>query len=221
MANTPTNCGASPTRCCALLLALLVAGCATRRSLPAWEDPLPRTPYQHVRTTAYFDGEADHLRYTNHNALGSTLRYGHINSAAADWSRWPAGTMFTILQTRQTFVVDDYGWDLAGTNTIDLYKPSRELMDAWGVRHVDIQILQWGDPRLSYDTLSQRSGYAHVNRMLKELRPQLDSAPAAYTAAIPAAALPDTASAGPTVERAIPLDPGSNTPLLRPFTSSW
>jgi len=57
--------------------------------------------------------------------------------------------MFRLLQTGQTYVVDDYGWDLAGTNTIDLYKPTREQMNDWGMRHVDIQILQWGDPGLS------------------------------------------------------------------------
>ena len=76
-----------------------------------------------VRTTAYFDGEADHLKYTNHNALGTCLQTGLVNSAAADWARWPAGTMFRILQNGKTYVVDDYGWDLAGTNTIDIYQP--------------------------------------------------------------------------------------------------
>jgi 3D (Asp-Asp-Asp) domain-containing protein len=151
----------------------LLAGCA-ERPLPTWEPPLARTQYQHVRTTAYFDGEADHRAYTNHNALGTTLRTGPINSAAADWGRWPAGTMFRILQTGQTYIVDDYGWALAGRNTIDLYEPTREQMDRWGVRHVDIQILQWGDPRESYATLEPRSGYRHVARMLHELRPQCD-----------------------------------------------
>jgi 3D (Asp-Asp-Asp) domain-containing protein len=135
---------------------------------------MARTQYQHVRTTAYFDGEADHLCYTNHNALGTTLQYGRVNSAAADWSRWPAGTMFRIVQTGRLYIVDDYGWDLAGRNTIDLYMPTRELMDRWGLQHVDIQILQWGDPRQSYSTLLPRARFRHVERMLKELRPELD-----------------------------------------------
>jgi len=160
-----------------LAAGLLLAGCATERPLPAWEKPLARTEYQTVRTTAYFDGEADHLRYTNHNALGTCLRCGRVNSAAADWSRWPAGTLFRILQNGRTYVVDDYGWDLAGTNTIDIYQPSRRQMDDWGVRRVDIQILQWGDPGLSYRTLTPRSGYRHVDRMLAELRPELNSFP--------------------------------------------
>ena len=160
-----------------LAAGLLLAGCATERPLPAWEKPLARTEYQTVRTTAYFAGEADHLRYTNHNALGTCLRCGRVNSAAADWSRWPAGTLFRILQNGRTYVVDDYGWDLAGTNTIDIYQPSRRQMDDWGVRRVDIQILQWGDPGLSYRTLTPRSGYRHVDRMLAELRPELNSFP--------------------------------------------
>jgi hypothetical protein len=83
--------------------------------------------------------------------------------------------MFRILQTGRTYIVDDYGWDLAGRNTIDLYMPTWGMMDRWGVQHVDIEVLQWGDPRESYDTLLSRSRYRHVQRMLRELRPELDS----------------------------------------------
>ncbi len=156
-----------------LLLAalLLLAGCA--RPLPKWERPLARTKFQRVRTTAYFDGERDHRRYKDHNALGSTLETGPVNSAAADWGRWPAGTMFRLVDTGQTFVVDDYGWALAGRNTIDLYMPTREQMNEWGMRREEIEILQWGDPRASYETLLPRARYRHVARMLKELRHQL------------------------------------------------
>ena len=175
-------------RCPLLLLAaLLLAGCA--RPLPGWERPLARTEFQTVRTTAYFDGEADHLRYTDHNALGTQLQAGPLNSAAADWGRWPAGTMFSILQTGQTYVVDDYGWDLAGTNTIDIYEPTREQMNAWGVRRVDIRILQWGDPGLSYRTLLPRAGHPHVARMLAELKPELGRFPV-ETGTLPPAASP-------------------------------
>jgi len=167
---------------------LSFAGCATR-TLPGYERPLAKTEFQTVRTTAYFDGEADHLRYTNHNAMGTCLLTGRINSAAADWSRWPAGTTFRILQNGQIYVVDDYGWDLAGTNTIDIYEPTRHRMDAWGVRRVDIQILQWGDPELSYNTLVPRAGYRHVDLMLAELKPELGRFPV-ETYTIPAAVRP-------------------------------
>jgi 3D (Asp-Asp-Asp) domain-containing protein len=175
---------------------LLLAGCATERPLPTWEKPLARTEFQEVRTTAYFDGEADHLKYTNHNALGTCLQCGRINSAAADWGRWPAGTVFRILQNGRTYVVDDYGWDLAGTNTIDIYQPSRALMDDWGVRRVDIQILQWGDPELSYQTLLPRTDYRHVRRMIAELKPELNRFPV-QTLTIPPAYRPETEEAEP------------------------
>ena len=43
-----------------------------------------------------------------------------FGSAAADWSRWPAGTIFRVPPDRQLYKVDDYGWALSGRNTIDL-----------------------------------------------------------------------------------------------------
>jgi|ERR1700677_1323902 len=152
-----------------LCVAALLAGCAAPRELPRYERPLAKTEFQTVRTTAYTDTEADHIQYTNHNALGSTLSYGAVKSAAADWSRWPAGTVFRIVETGETYQVDDYGWDLAGRNTIDLYKPSRYEMNSWGCRNVTIQILQWGDPKYSYQVLEPRSRFPHVRRMLREL----------------------------------------------------
>ncbi len=68
-----------------------------------------------------------------------------IGSAAADWSRWPVGTTFRVLSTGQVYKVDDYGWALAGRNTIDLYMANRADMNRWGVRHEPIQVLRWGD----------------------------------------------------------------------------
>jgi 3D (Asp-Asp-Asp) domain-containing protein len=198
--------------------ALLLAGCA-ERSLPKWEPPLAKTEFQRVRTTAYFDGESDHRRYTNHNALGTVLQTGALNSAAADWARWPEGTVFRLLPAGQTYIIDDYGWDLAGRNTIDLYMPTREQMDCWGLRRVDIQILHWGDPRASYATLLPRSGHAHVARMLKELRPELDSPTpeiisTAPTVPLPAAPMP---AAAPLVTPSSPLAPAAPSVRLEPF----
>jgi len=39
-----------------------------------------------------------------------------------------------IVATGQIYQIDDYGWALAGRNTIDLYCPSRSEMNEWGVR---------------------------------------------------------------------------------------
>ena len=92
-----------------------------------------------------------------------------VGSAAADWSRWPAGTVFRVAATGQVYQVDDYGWALAGRNTIDLYQSTRGAMNAWGVRRVDIEILRWGDPEESLRLLRRHQGYRHIHRMVLEL----------------------------------------------------
>jgi len=122
-----------------------------------------------VRTTAYTHSEADHWKYGRKNALGTSLQHGEMNSAAADWSRWPAGTVFRVVATGEIFIVDDYGWALSGTNTIDLYKPSRRAMNEWGVRRVTIEILQWGDVKESYRILKPRAKFRHVKRMVRQI----------------------------------------------------
>ncbi len=154
----------------AALAALFLAGCAAPgRKLPPYEKPLARTPVQHVRTTAYTHTESDHRPYAKKSAAGTQLRRGQVNSAAADWSRWPLGTKFRLVETGETYEVDDYGWMLSGTNTIDLYQPSRASMNRWGVRRVTIEILEWGDPSRSYAMLKPRERFPHVKRMVRQL----------------------------------------------------
>jgi 3D (Asp-Asp-Asp) domain-containing protein len=232
---------ATTAGCAAFLTSCETAPRTASRRLPAYEPPIAKSDFQTVRTTAYTHTEADHLEYTNHNALGGTLqaatagvrraenvaralpadwpdsasdyrntqnlqsflaphkktvvtyvktRHGKkkvvktimvrptIGSAAADWSRWPAGTTFRLLSTGQIYKVDDYGWALAGRNTIDLYMGTRADMNSWGVRNEPIQILRWGDPQGSLQVLSGRQGYKHIRRMTLELQGQ-DQAAAA------------------------------------------
>ena len=95
-----------------------------------------------------------------------------IGSAAADWSRWPAGTVFRLLSTGQVYKIDDYGWALAGRNTIDLYMPTRHAMNTWGAREEGIQILRWGDPNESLRLLQAHQGYRHIRRMVLQLQGQ-------------------------------------------------
>jgi 3D (Asp-Asp-Asp) domain-containing protein len=95
-----------------------------------------------------------------------------IGSAAADWSRWPVGTVFRLISTGQVYRVDDYGWALAGRNTIDLYMPSRHEMNSWGAREENIQILQWGSSEQSLRLLQAHQGYRHIRRMVLELQGQ-------------------------------------------------
>ena len=209
-----------------LALCLLAAGCASQRSLPPYEKPIARTQIQRVRTTAYTDTESDHVQYTNHNALGTCLQSGAIHSAAADWSRWPAGTMFRIVETGEVYQVDDYGWALAGTNTIDLYKPSRELMNAWGVRRVTIENLQWGDPGRSLAILRPRARYRHIERMVQELKERYaelsrpvptSSAPVASVASVQ----PPAAAAIPVALPATPVAPAAqSTSPMRPTSAT-
>jgi 3D (Asp-Asp-Asp) domain-containing protein len=116
---------------------------------------------------------------TKHGTKKVTVtRKPQIGSAAADWSRWPAGTVFRLISTGQVYRVDDYGWALAGRNTIDLYMPSRREMNSWGAREENIQILQWGSTEESLRLLSGHQGYRHIRRMVLELQGQ-DAAAAA------------------------------------------
>lgn len=226
----------------AFVAILLLASCGTTTThmLPAYEQPIAKSEFQNVRTTAYTHTEADHRAYTNHNALGGELHAAgpaihraeyspesisvgevdqlqrvsnsgtnlqpfsmeqtttttvttttrvtkskttrgarravavskppRIGSAAADWSRWPMGTTFRLLSTGQVYRVEDYGWALAGRNTIDLYMASPRDMNSWGARQEPIQILKWGDSQQSLQFLQTHTDYKHIKRMVLELQ---------------------------------------------------
>jgi 3D (Asp-Asp-Asp) domain-containing protein len=224
----------------AFIAVILLTACGTtHHALPAYEPPLAKTNFQHVRTTAYTHTESDHRQYSNRNALGGELRAAgpaihraevvpratlayevqraipvdgsnsyspplqrfsmeerqpvtpgpkraprttravkravvvsrppQIGSAAADWSRWPAGTVFRLLSTGQNYRVEDYGWALSGRNTIDLYMANQREMNNWGARHETIEILKWGDPEESLQFLRRHQDYRHIKRMVLEL----------------------------------------------------
>ena len=106
---------------------------------------------------------------TTHVKRAVVVSKPRIGSAASDWSRWPAGTSFRLLSTGQIYRVDDYGWALAGRNTIDLYMPNQREMNSWGARQETIQILQWGDPEESLQFLRRHQDYRHIKRMVLEL----------------------------------------------------
>lgn len=130
-----------------------------------------------VRTTAYTCSEDDHLIYGSKNATGTQLRYtDRVRSAAADWSFYPVGTTFRIKGLPHLYVVDDYGSALAGTGTIDIYKPSKAVMNQWGRRNVEVTIVQWGSFTRSAEILSQRTKHSHCKQMLANIvrqRPDL------------------------------------------------
>lgn len=132
-----------------------------------------------VRTTAYTCSECDHLIYGSKNAAGTALRYSNrVRSAAADWSFYPVGTVFRVKGLPYLYVVDDYGSALTGTGTIDFYKPSKEVMNKWGRRNVEISVVQWGSFRRSAEILSSRTQFWHCAQMLANItrqRPDLTS----------------------------------------------
>ena len=129
-----------------------------------------------VRTTAYNHKETGGRK----NALGTYLSGRHVMSAASDWSRFPLGTRFRICSTREEFIIDDYGTALVGTNTIDLYKPTKLEMKRWGVRNVDIDILQWGSEQKSLEVLGPRAKHPQVQSMLVALQKKTPSTPVPF-----------------------------------------
>lgn len=122
-----------------------------------------------VRTTAYTHTESDHIIYGARSAVGSQLKYGTVRSAAADWSVFPVGTIFQIEGSPYIYQVDDYGSALVGTNTIDIYQPTKAHMNAWGVRNVNIRVLKWGSRSKSLAILRERQAYDHVRRMVSRI----------------------------------------------------
>ncbi len=118
-----------------------------------------------VRTTAYSHEEKEVGAPWRKNAIGTFLKYGTVRSAAADWSRYPVGTKFKIKGLPHTYIVDDYGSALVGTNTIDIYHPNLSSMRRWGTRPAEISVIQWGDWDRTLNILAGRTKYPHTRKM--------------------------------------------------------
>src|SRR6185295_5457480 len=123
----------------------------------------PRKPLQPLSMEP---GTTKRVTTTTTRSTYALPRSGGYGSAAADWSRWPAGTIFRLLSTGQIYRVDDYGWALSGRNTIDLYMATRGEMNSWGARKESIEILHWGDPQESLRFLSPHQNSRHIKRMI-------------------------------------------------------
>jgi 3D (Asp-Asp-Asp) domain-containing protein len=147
---------------CGLLLALLV-GCAP---IEGGHPKGGHASRMTVRTTAYTHTEAG----GGHSAVGTRLRFGSdVSSASADWSWLPVGTRFRLVETGRVYVIEDYGSALVGNKTIDLYMPNAPMMRAWGVRTVNIEILEWGSVPMSRILLQSRRGGETAKRMLASM----------------------------------------------------
>jgi 3D (Asp-Asp-Asp) domain-containing protein len=157
-----------------------------------------------VRTTAYCHAEQDHIKYGHLAASGGQLKFGKVCSAAADWSRYPLGTRFKIAsQPNVIYEVDDYGSALVGSGTIDLYRPTFGTMNAWGVREVNIEILQWGSYSDSLKLMRGRIHFPHVRRMVQDIEQRT----AYTTASTDIKATPLTAMAAPMMASLLGLSP--------------
>jgi 3D (Asp-Asp-Asp) domain-containing protein len=154
-----------------LVVLIFLAGCAAPGG-PGGAAKLSKV----VRMTAYTSAEPG----GRHDACGGILTTGAIHSAAADWSRYPVGTQFRIIETGETCEIDDYGSALVGTNTIDLYKDSGRQMRTWGVRMVHIKILVWGSARRSLEILTPRARNSQVRPMIAALRQQTEGTPSRF-----------------------------------------
>ena len=146
-------------------LAMLLAGCAQQQEKHGTMFVGNRL---HVRTTAYTG---------RNNAICGRLSHGPVISAASDWSEFPVGTRFRIRATGQTYEIDDFGSALIGTRTIDLCMPGSSAMHQWGVRWVDIDVLQWGSPSRSLEILAPRQKSWMARRMTVALRRQTSAVP--------------------------------------------
>ena len=161
------------------LFALLLVGCAvSKEAKPSTSvsatRPLKPGDRLKVRTTAYTQTEPGGWA----NGIGGRLRYNMTNSSAAsDWSWLPVGTRFRMLSTGRNYVIEDYGSALVGRRTIDLFCPSRSLMRQWGMRHVEIEILEWGSARRSLEVLGDRRRNPHVRKMVASLAQQSSGYP--------------------------------------------
>jgi 3D (Asp-Asp-Asp) domain-containing protein len=130
-------------------------------------EPVAPGPKRAPRTTRAVKRPAKPTR--NVKRAVAVSKPPQIGSAAADWSRWPAGTVFRLLSTGQNYRVEDYGWALSGRNTIDLYMANQHEMNNWGAREEKIEVLKWGDPQESLQFLRRHQDYRHIKRMVLEL----------------------------------------------------
>lgn len=159
-----------------LAAALILPACSTANvarqspTAPAKQKTIP------VVATAYGASAKCNSKWAGRNAIGGRLKSGAVTSAAADWSRFPVGTKFRVKETGQVYVVDDYGSAMVGKDKVDLFKTNYREVYRWGVRHVQLEIIEWGSPEKSLAILKPRSRSRHVKAMVQQLEAKLNGA---------------------------------------------
>lgn len=149
-----------------MVLSLLGSGCATSGKTSSSS----KKKTVAVTATAYSSGAKCNGAWAQRNAIGGRLKSGEVNSAAADWSRFPLGTKFKVVETGKVYIVDDYGSAMVGKDKVDLFHNSYRDVYRWGVRQVNLEIIEWGCPAESLTVLKPRTRAPHVRRMVQALR---------------------------------------------------
>jgi 3D (Asp-Asp-Asp) domain-containing protein len=162
----------------ASVAALVTMACSTSATSTAvtplpGKEPVPKVA---VLTTAYSSGAKCNGAWAHRNAIGGRLKSGEVNSAAADWSRFPVGTKFRVVQTGKVYQIDDYGSAMVGKDKIDLFMPTYGQVDRWGKRDVTIEIIEWGSLEKSLEILKPRAKTSHVRQMVKALKDKMEDA---------------------------------------------
>jgi 3D (Asp-Asp-Asp) domain-containing protein len=102
--------------------------------------PLPKKVQ--VKTTAYSndDGSIDVEQWRDgRTATNKVARRGHI---AADWRLFPPGTRLYVPGYGEA-VVEDRGGQVKGYH-LDLFVDSREEALRWGIRNLDVYVIEKG-----------------------------------------------------------------------------
>ncbi len=130
-----------------------------------------------VKASAYSSGVQCNGAWPARNAIGGRLKAGAVNSAAADWSRFPVGTKFRVKETGKVYQVDDYGSAMVGKDKVDLFMADYGQVDRWGLRDVNLEIVEWGSHEKSLKILKPRAKAGYVRRMVEQLEAKLKHQP--------------------------------------------
>jgi 3D (Asp-Asp-Asp) domain-containing protein len=169
------------SRTAAVLVAAILPACSTSNEVSRQTAPTPAKAASAkpaktlpVVATAYGASAKCNSKWAGRNAIGGRLKSGALTSAAADWSRFPVGTKFRVKETGRVYVVDDYGSAMVGKDKVDLFKTNYREVYRWGVRNVQLEIIEWGDFEKSLAILKPRSRSRHVKSMVQSLEAKLN-----------------------------------------------
>lgn len=143
-----------------------------KHGFPSYTDDIT---HRVVRATAYSHMQNEPGAPGRMNAAGGILKWGQVRSAAADWSKYPVGTKFRIKGLPYLYVVDDYGSALAGTNTIDIFHPTLGGIKNWGLRTIEIDVVQWGSWDRTLALLKGRQHRWHTRQMYAHAKSKVQS----------------------------------------------